>query len=86
MKKITKKELNERLKKIKETYFDNDEKIIYKEYKISEDIPLIVKTVNKFGIIYDYSFYNDYDQNGNILVMRYICTCNVNNGFACIYE
>lgn len=80
MKKITKKELNERLKEIKEKYFDHDEKIIYKAYHCNENILLMIKTVDKSGLIYDYSFYNEYDHNGEILVMRYMYTCDIKNG------
>lgn len=81
MKKITKKELNERLKEIKEKCFDDSEKIIFKSNDINNDILLTIKTVNEFGFIREYTFYNSRDYLNKIMVMKYYYNCDIENGY-----
>lgn len=87
MRKITKKEINERLKEIKENYFSSDEKIIYKNDKSDVDgILLQIKTVNHFGILKDYTFFNRRDCNDKISVIRFLYMCDIKNGLELCYD
>lgn len=80
MKKITKKELNERLKEIKEKCFDDSEKIIFRSNDIDNNILLTIKTVDEFGFIKEYTFYNFRDYLNKIMVMNYYYNCDIENG------
>lgn len=77
MKKITKKELNQRIKKIKEHCFKVDEKIIYKDFNSTDFILCIIKTIDSVGNVWDYTFFNDYDIFGDILVNKYLHICDI---------
>ena len=81
MKKITKKELNERLKEIKEKCFDDSEKIIFKSDDINNDILLTIQTVDEFGFIKEYTFYNYRDHTNKIMVMKYYYKCDIGSGY-----
>jgi len=76
MKKITKKELNQRIKEIKEHCLKVGEKIIYKNFDSDSYILCTIKTIDSVGIVWDYTFFNDYDIFGDILVNKYLYKCD----------
>ena len=75
MKKITKKELNQRVKEIKEHCSKVDEKIIYKDFNSDDFILCTIKTIDYVGTVWDYTFFNEYDVFDNILVKKYMYKC-----------
>lgn len=77
MKKITKKELNQRVKEIKEHCYKVDEKIIYKDFNSDDFILCTIKTIDSVGIVWDYTFFNEYDVFGDILVKKYMYKCDL---------
>lgn len=77
MKKITKKELNERIKLVKQQCMKTDEKIIYRENVNDNFILSVVKTIDSVGNVWDYTFYNDRDIFDDIKVMKYLYTCDI---------
>ena len=77
MEKITKKELNQRVKEIKEHCSKVDEKIIYKDFNSDNFILCTIKTIDSVGIVWDYTFFNEYDVFDNILVKKYMYKCDI---------
>lgn len=84
MKKITKKELNQRVKEIKEHCYKVDEKIIYKDFNSDDFILCTIKTIDSLGIVWDYTFFNEYDVFGDISVKKYMYKCDVET-VQCMY-
>lgn len=77
MKEITKKELNQRIEEIKKHCFKMGEKIIYKNFDSGDSYILCtIKTIDSAGTIWGYTFFNDYDTFGNILVNKYLYKCD----------
>lgn len=77
MKKITKKEIKEHCYKV-------DEKIIYKDFNSNDFILCTIKTIDSVGIVWGYTFFNEYDVFGDILVKKYIYKCDVET-VQCMY-
>ena len=84
MEKITKKELNKRVKEIKEHCSKVDEKIIYKDFNSDDFILCTIKTIDSEGNVWDYTFFNEYDIFDNILVNKYLYKCDIETE-QCIY-
>lgn len=84
MKKITKKELNQRVKEIKEYCYKVDEKILYKDFNSDDFILCTIKTIDSVGNVWDYTFFNKYDVFGDILVKKYMYKCDVET-LQCMY-
>lgn len=76
MKKITKKELNERVKLLKKHCLSVDEKIIFKDYRYDDYVLLVIKTIDSYGSVWDYTFFNNRDLFGDIKLLKYSYSCN----------
>lgn len=76
MKKITKKELNERVELLKKHCLSVDEKIIFKDYRHDGFILLIIKTIDSYGSVWDYTFFDKHDLFGEIELLKYSYSCD----------
>ena len=76
MKKITKKELNERVKLLKKHCLSVDEKIIFKDYRYDDSVLLVIKTIDSYGSVWDYTFFNNRDLFDEIKLFKYSYSCD----------
>jgi len=76
MKKITKKELNERVKLLKKHCLSVDEKIIFKDYRYDDSVLLVIKTIDSYGSVWDYTFFNNRDLFDEIKLLKYSYSCD----------
>lgn len=76
MKKITKKELNERVKLLKKHCLSVDEKIIFKDYRYDDSVLLVIKTIDSYGNVWDYTFFNNRDLFDEIKLLKYSYSCD----------
>ena len=86
MKKITKKEINERIKSIMSRESHKNEKIIYKEifnddlYECGFKIITIFKTIDNLGFMTVYSIFNVRNINNELRTVMYSTSTNFDNG------
>lgn len=85
MKKITKKEINERIKSIMSRESHKNEKIIYKEvfnnvlYKDDFDTIATFKTIDDFGFVTVYNIFNLRNENNELKTVMYSTSINLNS-------
>lgn len=75
MKKITKKELNKRVKSLKKHCLSVNEKIIFEDYRY-DFVLLVIKTIDSYGSVWDYTFFNSRDLFGEIKLLKYSYSCD----------
>lgn len=84
MKKITKKEINERVKLIKHHCLSVDEKIIYeKNHDCDSFILVIIKVIDSVGNVWEYNLFNDRDIFGDIKLIK--CSYSCDDGYMNMY-
>ena len=88
MKKITKKEINERIKSIMSRESHENEKIIYKEifnddlYECGFKTITIFKTIDNFGFVTVYNIFNVRNINNELKTVMYCTLTNFDNGIS----
>lgn len=88
MKKITKKEINERIKSIMSRESHKNEKIIYKEvfndvlYEGGFDIIATFKTIDNLGFVTVYDIFNLRNENNELRTVMYSTSTNFDSRFS----
>ena len=88
MKKITKKEINERIKSIMSRGSHKNEKIIYKEvfndvlYEDGFDIIATFKTIDNLGFVTVYDIFNLRNENNELRTVMYFTSTDFDSRFS----
>ena len=88
MKKITKKEINERIKSIMSSESHKNEKIIYKEvfnddlYENGFKVITVFKTIDNLGFMTVYNIFSSRNKNNELRTTMYSTSINFDSGIS----